>query len=158
MVIYNDNEGIFKDMIDQIIIKSEYNIVKFIFLHMRIFSTILSPILKKIKTVNALIRTTLAPTIISGGVQNNVIPSSVMARINLRIHPNDNIESIINHFKNTIDSEIKIIELKAESGESSKVSCNDCAPYKIISKILKNMVNDIITTPFLFVAGNFIIL
>ena len=52
--------------------------------------------------------TTTAPTIIDGGVKNNVIPTVAEATINFRILPGETIESVQKHIENTISNKIKV--------------------------------------------------
>jgi len=39
------------------------------------------------------------------------------------------------------------------SGDSNKLSCYNCVPFKIISNIILRIYPDSIITPFLFIAG-----
>lgn len=52
--------------------------------------------------------TTTAPTIISGGVKNNVIPTIAEATINFRILPGETIESVKQHILNTVSDKIRV--------------------------------------------------
>ena len=51
---------------------------------------------------NASIRTTLGPTIIEGGVKENILPTIARAKINCRIMPGDNIDQVLSHVKKVI--------------------------------------------------------
>jgi len=62
-----------------------------------------SPILK---ALNA--HTTTAPTIINGGIKNNVIPTTAEATINFRILPGESIASVKNHIRQVISEKIKV--------------------------------------------------
>lgn len=58
----------------------------------------------------ALVRTTFATTIISGGVKKNVIPELAQATINVRILPGDTQEDVLAHLEAVIDDpEIEIV-------------------------------------------------
>lgn len=50
----------------------------------------------------ALIGTTIAPTIIEGGVKDNVLPQEATAHINLRLHPRDTVESALAHLRASV--------------------------------------------------------
>jgi len=50
----------------------------------------------------ALIGTTIAPTIIAGGVKDNVLPQEATAHINLRLHPRDTVDSALAHLRNSV--------------------------------------------------------
>jgi carboxypeptidase PM20D1 len=40
-------------------------------------------------TTNAMLRTTTAPTMLSGSVKTNILPIEAVATVNFRIHPRD---------------------------------------------------------------------
>ncbi|MBR9826016.1 MAG: M20/M25/M40 family metallo-hydrolase [Alphaproteobacteria bacterium] len=50
----------------------------------------------------ALLGTTIAPTVIEGGVKDNVLPQQAEALINLRLHPRDTIESALAHLRGAV--------------------------------------------------------
>src|SRR5262249_53564142 len=51
----------------------------------------------------ARLHTTIAPTIIMGGVKDNVLPPEARAIVNFRLHPRDTVESAIEHVRKSID-------------------------------------------------------
>jgi carboxypeptidase PM20D1 len=57
-----------------------------------------------------MVRTTLAATLISGGVKNNVIPEHATASLNVRILPGDTPEDVIAHLRDVIDDPAVEIE------------------------------------------------
>jgi carboxypeptidase PM20D1 len=60
----------------------------------------------------AALRTTTAPTIISAGTKDNVLPQAARAVVNHRILPGDTIESVITHDRKVIDDarvEIRVL-------------------------------------------------
>lgn len=48
------------------------------------------------------LHTTIAPTVIAGGVKENVLPPEARAAVNLRIHPRDDVQGVIEHVKASI--------------------------------------------------------
>jgi carboxypeptidase PM20D1 len=50
----------------------------------------------------ALLGTTIAPTMINGGVKDNVLPQEASGLINLRLHPRDTIESATAHLRASV--------------------------------------------------------
>jgi carboxypeptidase PM20D1 len=53
-------------------------------------------------TTRAAIGTTIAPTIIEGGVVDNVLPQEARAVINLRLHPRDSSASALAHLRGAV--------------------------------------------------------
>uniref|UniRef100_A0A8D0GRR3 Peptidase M20 domain containing 1 n=1 Tax=Sphenodon punctatus TaxID=8508 RepID=A0A8D0GRR3_SPHPU len=76
-----------------------------------LFSPIVSRILQKNPTTNAIVRTTTAVTMFHAGIKSNVIPPSAKATVNFRIHPSQTVEEVLEIVKNTIADERVKIEL-----------------------------------------------
>jgi carboxypeptidase PM20D1 len=51
---------------------------------------------------DALLRTTIAPTELSGGTKENVLPQEVHALVNLRLHPRDTFESALEYLRRSV--------------------------------------------------------
>ena len=52
---------------------------------------------------NAMLRTTTAPTMLSGSVKDNVLPQAATAMVNFRLHPRDSSESVIAHVQRLVE-------------------------------------------------------
>ena len=50
----------------------------------------------------ALLGTTIAPTIVQGGIKDNVLPQESRALVNLRLHPRDTINSALAHLRASV--------------------------------------------------------
>jgi carboxypeptidase PM20D1 len=96
--------------------------------------------------------TTTAPTIIDGGVKNNVIPTVAEATINFRILPGETIESVQKHIENTISNKIKVAPVGFLTNPSP-VSKIDSEAYKILEKTIRSMFPKSIVVPGLVGGG-----
>lgn len=96
--------------------------------------------------------TTTAPTIIGGGVKNNVIPTVAEATINFRILPGETIESVKQHIINTISDKIKV-ETVGFLTNPSPVSSIDSESFKILEKTIRDMFPNSIVVPGLVGGG-----
>lgn len=96
--------------------------------------------------------TTTAPTIIGGGVKNNVIPTVAEATINFRILPGENIESVKEHIVSTISDKIKV-ETVGFLTNPSPVSSIDSESFKILEKTIRDMFPKSIVVPGLVGGG-----
>ena len=96
--------------------------------------------------------TTTAPTIIGGGVKNNVIPTVAKATINFRILPGETIESVQEHVQNTISDKIKV-EAVGYLSNPSPVSGIDSQSYKILEKTIRGMFPKSVVVPGLVGGG-----
>ncbi len=68
-----------------------------------IFGSILSRALSSNLATAPLVRTTLAPTVLRGGEQDNVLPDKVEAWVNLRLLPGDSVSSAVKRVEAIID-------------------------------------------------------
>jgi carboxypeptidase PM20D1 len=93
-----------------------------------------------------------APTIIDGGVKNNVIPTVAEATINFRILPGETIESVQKHIENTISNKIKVAPVGFLTNPSP-VSKIDSEAYKVLEKTIRSMFPNSIVVPGLVGGG-----
>ncbi|HTQ12664.1 MAG TPA: M20/M25/M40 family metallo-hydrolase [Rhizomicrobium sp.] len=71
----------------------------------------------------ARLHTTIAPTLIMGGVKDNVLPPVASATFNFRLHARDTIAGVIEHVKKAIDDpKVSVTPLTETQAEASKVS------------------------------------
>ena len=103
---------------------------------------------------SAMVRTTIAPTIINGGIKSNILPSTASAVVNYRIRQGDNIDEVKKHIISTINNDlISISQLKNDlSAEPSKVSSTKSPEFHTIHKTIKEVFGDIIVSPGMILA------
>jgi carboxypeptidase PM20D1 len=71
----------------------------------------------------ARLHTTISPTLIDGGVKDNVLPPVASATFNFRLHPRDTVADVIAHVKSAIaDPKVSVTALTETQTEASKVS------------------------------------
>lgn len=83
-------------------------------------------------TLAAQLRTTIAPTIVSGGVKTNVLPASARAVVNFRIHPKDTIAGVVAHVRAAIPDAMVDVGKTSDGREASGVSNLDGEPYRYL--------------------------
>ncbi len=71
---------------------------------------------------NAMIRTTTAPTMLTGSIKDNVLPQRAEAVINFRIHPNDTPERVFEHVETLIADIDGVSVERIEGGIGSAAS------------------------------------
>lgn len=96
--------------------------------------------------------TTTAPTIIEGGVKNNVIPTMAEATINFRILPGETIESVQEHIQATVGSKIQV-EPVGFLANPSQVSGIDSEAFKNLELTIRSVFPDAIVVPGLVGGG-----
>jgi carboxypeptidase PM20D1 len=102
---------------------------------------------------NAMLRTTTAPTIFHAGVKENVLPSSASAVVNFRILPGDDVASVIEHVRRTIDDPRIEIEPLAFRSEPSPMSDLDSDSFWALQSTVQQIFPDAIFAPYLVVGG-----
>ena len=126
-------------------------VYKVIFSNIRIFKPVLDMICKKSGgELNALMRTTVAFTQASGSDASNVIPPKATMVSNIRLNPNDNIDSALEYLKRTINDER--VEITVIDGMNpSRISTTDCEGWKKVSSAVASTWKGCIVSPYLMV-------
>ena len=97
---------------------------------------------------DAMLRTTIAPTMLTGSPKDNVLPAQATATINFRIHPRDTIAGVLAHLTEAIDDpEVEIVVDQTTAIEASAVSGTDTKGYADISETLRAVFGEIIVAP-----------
>jgi carboxypeptidase PM20D1 len=103
-----------------------------------------------LKGMNA--HTTTAPTIIEGGVKNNVIPTVAEATINFRILPGETIESVQQHIRESVSDSVKV-EPVGFLTNPSPVSSVDSEGFRVLEKTIRSLFPESAVVPGLVGGG-----
>lgn len=88
-----------------------------------LFDPVLKLVLDRSAPTRALIRTTFAPTMLEGSSKENVLPPRARAVVNVRVHPSDSIERVMEHMTQAIgDPRVTVRRLAGVMSEPSAVS------------------------------------
>ena len=127
---------------------------KILFANLWLFEPLVNKVLSTSPSMNAILRTTTAPTMLSASERANVLASEAKGIVNFRLHPRDSLESVINHVEKLVANEnIEIIKL-GKGQLASPVSNFNSQGYLIISKAVSEVYGDIIVAPGLMVGGS----
>ena len=100
--------------------------------------------------MNALMRTTVAFTQMSGSSASNVIPPSAGMVSNIRLNPEDTVESAKEYIRRVIDDDS--VTLEVINGQNpSRISRTDCDGWRKVSKAVADTWQGSIVTPYLMV-------
>jgi acetylornithine deacetylase/succinyl-diaminopimelate desuccinylase-like protein len=72
---------------------------------------------KHVPAVNALLRTSVTPTMLRGGDRYNVIPSEASAVLDVRVVPGDDVEDVLQQLTRTIDDPAVTVRLAVRDGK-----------------------------------------
>jgi carboxypeptidase PM20D1 len=121
--------------------------------NMWLFKPLVFNIYSKSGAGDAMIRTTMVPTIIHGGNKSNVIPNIVKATVNLRLLPGTSIQEAVNHVKNAINNPSVKIEVQPGALEASEVSPINNEVFKSFKANIESHFDNAIVAPFLMIGG-----
>lgn len=97
--------------------------------------------------------TTTAPTMLEGGVKDNVIPTQASVVVNFRIMPGETVDDVKNHVINVIDDKRFTIESYSNENNPSKVADHNTASFQLVEKTIRQLHPDVVVTPGLLQAG-----
>ncbi len=101
----------------------------------------------------ASIHTTIAPTIIKGGMKENVLPPDATLVINFRIHPRDTTHSVEEHIRDVVDDEQVEITVYNPGRDASPVSDMAGPQYALLKSVLEKVKPGVIVAPNLVSGG-----
>jgi len=125
---------------------------RLLFANQWLFSPLIEATLAKSPASNAMLRTTTAPTMLSGSVKENVLPIEATATVNFRLHPRDTPDAALAHVTRTIaDERVSVAVRRADP--ASPLASVDSAGYRAIANAVRRVYGDIGVAPGLTIAG-----
>jgi len=107
--------------------------------------------LEKSAPTNALIRTTVATTVVQGGRKENVLPAEARALVNIRILPGDSAGAVVAHVRRVVaDPRITIRTVRAT--EPSPVSSTANTSYRALTRTIRRVFPGAVVAPALSIA------
>ncbi len=125
-----------------------------VFANLWLFNPLLKRQLSKSRQMNAMIRTTTAPTMFSGSIKANVLPDTAQAVVNLRILPGDTAEQIKQRAIRAIDDPRVSVEI-VRASDPSPVSSADTASFHALRDAVFQALDreDLVVAPYLTVGA-----
>ncbi|MBE6553646.1 MAG: M20/M25/M40 family metallo-hydrolase [Ruminococcaceae bacterium] len=122
-----------------------------LFANIRIFLPLLDMICKKSGgELNALMRTTVAFTQMQGSAASNVIPPEASLVSNMRLNPEDNMETALAYLQKTLkDADVEVTCLHGMN--PSRISRTDCAGWEKVASAVASTWKGCIVSPYLMV-------
>jgi carboxypeptidase PM20D1 len=127
---------------------------KMAFANLWLFRPMVNSIYESSAAGNAMIRTTLVPTIIDAGIKDNVVPTVATATVNVRLLPGDGSQLVLARMKELIaDDRVSLTVLDEFLAEPSAVTSSESFAYKKIDQNIKKSFPGLVATPFLMIGG-----
>jgi carboxypeptidase PM20D1 len=121
---------------------------RLVFANQWLFGPLIKKKLAAAPATNAAIRTTTAPTIISGGAKDNVLPIEASATVNFRLLPGDSSAAVLRRVREIIaDSLVQVRPLGAGQ-EASPVSRTDNAAFSTLHRTIKSVFPQALVAPY----------
>ncbi|MES1200141.1 MAG: M20 family peptidase [Pseudomonadota bacterium] len=119
-----------------------------------LFDPLLQQKFAETPAANASAGTTVAPTVITGGVRENVLPLEATALINLRIHPRDRAADLLARARQAVAGLQGVtVEWNAPPDEASPVSRADTDSFTLIASLSHALVPDAPVAPSLVIGA-----
>ncbi len=124
---------------------------RMIFANLWCFNGVLDILCKKQGgELNALMRTTTAFTQANGSKASNVIPPKAEIVSNMRLNPNDTMDSALEYLKKTVDSDMVDIEI-LHGMNPSRISRTNCEAWDKVASSVASTWKGSIVSPYLMV-------
>lgn len=110
--------------------------------------------LEETKETNAMVHTTLVPTIVKSGIKDNVIPTVAKATFNSRILPGDKSDDVLAFVKAAVNDErVKVTKQTLSLFEPSGITAADHPAFQKIEQLTYRTVPDALVTPYLLIGA-----
>jgi carboxypeptidase PM20D1 len=96
---------------------------------------------------NALIRTTIAPTMLAGSDRSNVLPARARATLNVRLLPGDTIDDVLGHLRRVVDDPRVTAEAEGETVAASRISPADDATFLEVMATIREIEPQAVVAP-----------
>lgn len=131
-------------------------VFKILFANRWLSNKILLAQLSQANTSNALIRTTTAPTMLRGGIQDNVLPTRASGKVNFRILPGETVDDVVERVKKIINDKRVIVAKDLTEGncfDPSPVSEINTFGFQIIQTTIQQVFPDVVVGPSLVIGA-----
>ena len=105
-------------------------------------------VLSTIPVFNAVIRNGISPTLVSGGIRSNVIPTEATATLNVRNLPGESIADVVARLKAAVDDTLVDIVV-ADGGVDTPASSFETPMFRAIADAVKELDPGMVTVPYL---------
>jgi len=128
---------------------------RLLFANQWLFKGVIEDRLSAVPSMNAILRTTTAPTMLTASTKINVLPIEAIATVNFRLHPRDTVEDIVNHVKSIVESDKVEVRVGKNAGRAaSEVSSIVSKGFKVLEQSVYEIDAETILTPGVMIAGS----
>ena len=121
-----------------------------VFANLWLFAPLIKAQMTRAPATNALVRTTIAPTMLEGSVKENVLPMRARAVVNLRLLPGMSSEAAIGRVAAIVDdARVRIVASGPSRSEPSPVSSIESDAFRRLHRAVKATFPEAVISPSL---------
>jgi carboxypeptidase PM20D1 len=125
---------------------------RMLFANRWLFGPLVERQLEALPFASAMLRTTAAPTMLSGSPKVNVLPIEAVATVNFRIHPRDSVEDVVRHVAALVaDEQVRVEALPGSP--ASAVADAGSEGFRLVADAVRAEFDEVVVAPGLLVAG-----
>lgn len=104
---------------------------------------------------SALIRTTAAATMVSGGVKSNVLPQEAEATVNFRILPGDTAEAVLDHVLSVVGDDVQVTarEFGDSPPQPPALSSTESEAFQFVTDAIGRVVPGVTVAPWILLGA-----
>lgn len=98
---------------------------------------------------SSMMRNSIAPTILQGGIRSNVVPSEARATLNIRLLPGESIQELVEELKKVVNDPQIRFEIGTPSRQPAPPSSLESELYQTIERVSSEAFPGAVVLPFL---------
>lgn len=102
---------------------------------------------------NALLRNTISPTLIHGGIRTNVIPDEARANLNVRLLPGESLAVLVGQLKKLVDDPNIEFVYENNPGPEAPAAPMDGLFFRALARVAAEMFPEAVVTPYMHQAA-----
>lgn len=122
---------------------------RFVLSHLRVTKKLVFHRMEKIPSVNAMIRTTIVPTMAQGSDAANVLPQKASMVLNIRVLPGDSCQAVAEHIRDKLRRHPHVEMKILRADEPSKISPSEGEPLSWLYAAIAQVFPSALPTPYL---------
>jgi len=118
-----------------------------------LFKPLFLRMVAKSSTGNALLRSTITPTMTQGSHTPNVLPPKAKATVNCRILPGETKETIISYIRRTTAGKFPVSIEMVKGEDPSRTTAVESDEFDVLKKTISQIFPDAVAAPYIMVGG-----